>query len=134
MKKKMIEIDGGRLKELVAKRGWTLSGASEQMGMNETYLNGVIREGKISIPSSLLIDRMLNIPLEEYEQKGPEQLEFDLGDGTSEKAALPFTIEELEEAIFRAAERAFRGFEYRMEQREKEKRSRFFDDEEGETE
>lgn len=106
MKKKMIEIDGGKLKELVGRRGWTLSGASEQMGMNETYLNGVIREGKISIPSSLLIDRMLNIPLEEYEQKGPEQLEFDLGDGTGEKAAFPFTLEELEEAILRTVKKA----------------------------
>lgn len=131
MKKKMIEIDGGKLKELVGRRGWTLSGASEQMGMNETYLNGVIREGKISIPSSLLIDRMLNIPLEEYEQKGPEQLEFDLGDETGEKAVFPFTLEELEEAIFRATERALRGFEYRQEQRELERRSRRFDIEEG---
>lgn len=59
---KMVAINGEKLKAHILTTGKTLADASEEMGYHRDYLNGCVRENKITRQGIALIGLMLNIP------------------------------------------------------------------------
>lgn len=59
---KMVAINGEKLKAHILTTGKTLADASEEMGYNRDYLNGCVRENKMSKQCIALIGLTFSIP------------------------------------------------------------------------
>ena len=109
----MVKINGQRLKEILANAGWTMSWASQRIGMNPDYIRKAIGRGTISEDALKHIYQLLGGSAET-----PDLMSelTDLGIVEREKTY----IEEYEEALI----------EYENEQQD-EKFKEYFDSPEG---
>lgn len=64
-----IKIDGGKLRDLILRRGVTLLKGSEEIGMEASYLSKCTRENLISRVAAIAIEGRFGIALAEYEVK-----------------------------------------------------------------
>lgn len=70
---KTLPINGEKLRELIASRGY-ITEMSKEMGYEQSYLTQVCKNGKITQPAMILLERLWNIKYEDYkaeEKKDP---------------------------------------------------------------
>ena len=74
------KVNGDALRAEVFRKGFTLTGASNKLGFNESYLSGIIAAGQIAKNRPAVIEAILGIKPEKYviDESAPVQEEMKL--------------------------------------------------------
>lgn len=74
------KVNGDALRAEVFRKGFTLTGASNKLGFNESYLSGIIAAGQIAKNRPAVIETILGIKPEKYviDESAPVQEEMKL--------------------------------------------------------
>lgn len=68
----LMWIDGEKLRKAINDADYSLSEASELIGMKSNYLSHIINNSAIKSSSALLVEHVLGIPFSVYAQEAPE--------------------------------------------------------------
>lgn len=73
-----LKISGDALRAEIFRKGYTLTGASNKLGFNESYISGIISTGQIAKNRPALIEAVLGIKPEKYviDETAPVQEEM----------------------------------------------------------
>lgn len=94
-------INADKLRKEIAKRGMTLTAASEEIGRASNFLSHTLSSGLIGKDTIVILDKLYNIPIDAYKAEEPKTVTAEITtEARQEKTAIDYN--ELYKVVYSA--------------------------------